>query len=238
QQVKGPAAAREELLARIKADAGVFKYQIALAELDFVQGRPDDSIQLLEKLIGNARSRDDGIAAQIAVAQIQVSRKNLDAAKELIVGILRQDDRNIDGLKLQAQLLLEQGQLDAAIAELRQALNDQPQSKDLMLLLATAYERSGSIELAEKQYADAVRVSNFDVAIGLAYAEFLQGRGNIERAEDILTQLASRWPNNVAVLTKLADVKLARQNWVGAQAIAETIQRIGSSTGGVAHQIQ
>src|SRR5262249_658650 len=169
---------------------------------------------------------------------IQFSRKNFEAAKELVVSILRKDDRNIDGLKLQAQLRLEQGQLDAAIADLRQALNDQPQSKDLMVLLATAYERSGSIDVAEKQYADATRVSNFEAGIGLAYAEFLQRRGNIERAEDILAQLASRWPNNVVVLTRLADIKLVRQNWIDAQAIAETIQQIGGGAGGVAEQIQ
>ena len=40
QQLKGPAAAREELLARIKAGADVAKYQIALAEFDFAQGAP------------------------------------------------------------------------------------------------------------------------------------------------------------------------------------------------------
>jgi predicted Zn-dependent protease len=236
QRVKGPAVAREELLSRIKVGANVFKYQLALAEFDFAQGRADDSIQLLEKLISDARVPNDAMAAQVVLAQLQFSRKNFDTAKTLVASILRKDNRNLDGLKLQAQLRLEQGQVDAAVTDLRQALNDQPQSKDLMVLLATAYERSGSIELAEKQYADATRASNFDVGIGLTYAAFLQRRGNIERAEDILTQLARRWPNNIAVLTRLADVKLVRQNWIGAQAIAEAIQQIGG--GGVADQIQ
>src|SRR5262249_5654005 len=36
----------------------------------------------------------------------------------------------------------------------------------------------------------------------------------------------------------VADVKLARQNWIGAQAIAETIKQIGGGTGGVSDQIQ
>src|SRR5262249_53077692 len=89
QQVKEPAAAREEILARIKAGAEVSKYQIALAEFDIGQGRPDDSIQLLEKLISNARSREDAVAAQVKLAQIQFSRKNLDAAKALVADILR-----------------------------------------------------------------------------------------------------------------------------------------------------
>ena len=100
-----------------------------------------------------------------------------------------------------------------------------------MILLANAYENSGAIELAEKQYADAAKTSNFDAGVSLNYVAFLQRRGNVERAEDLLTQLARRWPNNVAVLSTLADVRLARQNWIGAQEIAETIRRIGNVGG-------
>ena len=48
------------------------------------------------------------------------------------------------------------------------------------------------------------------------------------RAEDLLTELASRWPNNIAILSTLAQVRLARQNWIGAQEVAETIRRIGN----------
>ena len=50
---------------------------------------------------------------------------------------------------------MERGQLDAAIADLRQALDGQPRAADLMLQLAIAYERRGDIELAEKQFAEA-----------------------------------------------------------------------------------
>ena len=105
-----------------------------------------------------------------------------------------------------------------------------------MSLLATAYERSGLIELADKQLADATRASDFDAKIGLEYAAFLQRRGSIARAEDILIGLNKRRPNNIQVLSALAQVRLARQNWSGAQEIAESIRRIGNN-GGVADQI-
>ena len=100
-----------------------------------------------------------------------------------------------------------------------------------MLLLAAAYERNGSIELADKQYADATKVSNFNAAVGLNYAAFLQRRGTVERAEDILVELSKRSPNNLAVLSTLAQVRLARQEWIGAQEIADTIRRIGNDHG-------
>ena len=227
QQFKGPAAARQELMARINAGGQVFQYQLALADLDLAEGKVADGIQLLENLVSNAGSPEDILAAQVKLAQMQFQQKKFDRAEELVSSILRKDSRNIDGLKLRASIRLQRGQLDVAIADLRQALDDQPRASDLMVLLANAYERSGSMELAEKQYADAAKTSGFDAGVSLNYVAFLQRRGNVERAEDILTQLAQRWPNNVVVLSALADVRLARQNWIGAQQIAEKIRQIG-----------
>lgn len=226
-QFKGADAARQELLSRINAGGEVFRYQIALAEFDFAQGNATDSIQLLESLIKNARSRDDALAAQNKLAQVQFSRKNFDAAEALVSEILRKDSNNIDGLRIRASIHLERKRFEAAIADLRQALNGQPRSTELMLLLALAYERSGSIELAERQYADATTSSGFSPTAGLPYVEFLRRRGGIERAEGLLTEMATRAPSNIAVLSTLADVMLTRQNWIGAQEIAEKIRRMG-----------
>ena len=78
--------------------------------------------------------------------------------------------------------------------------------------------------------------SDLDTNIGLEYAAFLQRRGSIARAEDILIGLNKRRPDNIKVLSALAQVRLARQNWIGAQEIAELIRRVDSS-GGVADQI-
>jgi tetratricopeptide (TPR) repeat protein len=229
--IKGPAAARQELEARIKAGGQVSAYQLALAEFEFAQGNVKDSVSLLENLGSNADTRETALAAKAKLAEFYLSTKRFDEAEALVSQILRQDSRNASGLKLRAQVRLERGQLDAAVADLREALNDSPRSTELMLLLAAAYERTGSIELAEKQYADSTKVSDFNAAIGLNYVAFLRRRGNVEHAEDILAKLAERSPNNIAVLSAWAQLRLARQNWIGAQEIADAIRRIGNDNG-------
>src|SRR5262249_44393054 len=143
-----------------------------------------------------------------------------EAAEALIANILRKDNRNIGALKLRASLRMDRGELDPAIADLRQALNDQPRSTELMVLLAVAYERGGSIELAEKQFANATKASSFDPAVGLNYVAFLRRRGSAARAEDVVTEMAGRRPGDVRVLRALAELRLARQNWAGAQEVA------------------
>ena len=200
RETKGPAAARQEVIARINAGAQVFPYQIMLAEFDLAQGNVTDGIKLLEKLAESADSPDHALTAKTKLAEFHLSKKDLEAAKTLVAEVLGKDSRNTAGLKLRSSIRLEEGELDAAIADARQALNEQPGSTELLLLLATAYERSGSIELADKQYADVFKASKFDGTVGLNYAAFLQRRGNVARAEDILSELAGRWPNNILVL--------------------------------------
>jgi tetratricopeptide (TPR) repeat protein len=227
----GAPAARQELLTRIAAGGDVFPYQIALAEFDFAQGNFDSSVQLLKSLISSASTPENILTAQTRLAELYLAKKQIEPAEALVSDILRKDNRNIGGLRLRAAIHMERGDLDPAISDLRQALNDQPRSPDLMLLLATAYERSGSIELAEKQFADAMRAANFAPNVGLNYVVFLQRRGSVARAEDVLTDLASRWPQNLQILSSLGQVKLQRQDWVGAQEIADSIRHLGNDSG-------
>jgi Tfp pilus assembly protein PilF len=233
---RSPATARQELNARISAGGEVFPYQIALADMDFAEGKPTDGRRLLEQLVSAESSPEHVRTAKINLAQSYLTERNFDQAETLATDVLRSDPHNVSALKLRASVHLERAQVDAAVADLLDALNYQPRSTELRSLLATAYERSGLIELADKQLADATRVSDMDPHIGLEYTTFLQRRGSIARAEDILIGLNKRRPNNIQVMSALAQIRLARQNWTGAQEIAESIRRL-SNSGGAADQI-
>jgi predicted Zn-dependent protease len=234
--IKGATAARQELQTRVGGGGDVFQYQIALAELYFAEGNTRDAELLLEKLGAETTSAERTLMAQAKLAEMYLSSKKIDAAESLLAKVLEKDKRNATALRLRATLQMDRGKFDAAISDLRQALNDQPRSADLMSLLAIAYERSGSMELADKQFADAARVSNFDATVGLTYVAFLRRRGSVARAEDILVELASRSPGNVAVLSTLAEVRLIRQNWAGAQEIADALRKAGDQRG-IADQV-
>ena len=229
--IKGPAAAREELQARIRAGGQVSDYQIALAQLDFAQGDAHKSVSLLENLGKNSDFPETALLAKVKLAEIYFAKGKIDEANELVSQILQKDHRNPGALKVRAEIHLKQGQVDAAISDLREALNDNPRSLPLTLLLASAYERIGSIDLAEKQYVAAMRISNGNAVVGLEYVAFLNRRGNPQRAGDILAQLAKRYPDNIRVLTTLAEFRLRQRNWAGAKEIADTIRRIGNDKG-------
>jgi tetratricopeptide (TPR) repeat protein len=230
-EVKGAAIAREELVTRIKAGGDVFPYQMALADLDFAQGKFDDSVALLEGFISAPGSPEHTLAAQTKLAEFYFRKANYPAAEKLVSDIIKKDPRNISGLKIRASIRIEQGQLESAIADLREALNGQPKSSELLLLMALAYERDGKLELADRQYADATKSASGNPNVSLRYVAFLQREGRVARAEDVLTEAASANPRSIDLLSALAQIRLARQNWTGALAVADSIQANGNDRG-------
>lgn len=223
---KGADAARAELEARIKAGGDDFDYQIALAELNLGQNRAADAVQALQKLTSTAATPDKKLAAQVKLAEVYIAKNDKAAAEPLIADILSKDRRNSGALRLRAALSIDKGQIDSAISDLREALNDQPKSVELLSLMAVAYERSGKAELADRQYADALKSSNSNPDVVLRYVAFLQRKGDAARAEEILTEAANRNSGNLQIWSSLAQVKLSRQNWSGALAIADAIGRV------------
>lgn len=220
---KGTDAARAELMSRIKAGGDTFDYRFALAELDFVGQRQGDAISELQKLVSETDSADRKLKAQVRLAEMLIARGDKATAEPLISEILAKDRRNSGGLRLRAVLSLEKGQTDSAVADLREALNDQPKSPELLIALALAYEQGGKPELAGRQYADALKNSNLNIEVALRYVAFLQRRNDAPRAEDVLTEVVARYPGNLQALSSLAQVKLSRQNWDGALSIAQII---------------
>jgi len=227
--VKGPPAGRDELNKRIKAGGDVFNYQLALSELDVAQGNATEAEQQLKSLVSGSTAPDRKLMAQSKLAELYVSKANFPAAEPLIAAILKADRRNLSGLRLRAAIRIEQGQFDNAIADLREALNDQPKSTELLLLLAAAYERSGKNELADRQYADALKISGGAPNIALRYVAFLQRRGDVSHAEDVLTDVVARNPSNSQLLTALAQIRVARKNWAGVLAVADNMSKLGAN---------
>jgi tetratricopeptide (TPR) repeat protein len=236
-QVKGPNVARTELDTRIRAGGEVFDYQLTLAELDFAQNKVSEATQALQALANTAATPDMKIAAQVKLAEMYVAKANLAAAEPIISEILGKDRRNAGAMKLRAAINIDKGQIDSAISDVREALNDQPKSPELLMLLAVAYERGGKNELADRQFADALKSSGMNPDVALRYVAFLQRRGEATRAEEVLTEISNRYPNNLQVLSSLGQIRLTRQNWTGALAIADAIGRLNDGRG-LADQIR
>ena len=234
---RGANAAKDELSARIKAGGDTFPYQMALVDLNYLQGKSADAVNSLNTIIKGPGSPEHVLAAKVKLAEISVSRRDFSAAEPIIADVLQKDSRNTGALKLRAMIHLEKGEFDGAISDLREALNNQPKSSELLLLLASAYQRSGKLELADRQLADAVKSSDWAPAVSLQYASYLQGREDLAHAEDVLVEAIGHNPKNIQLLGALAQLRLARKNWPGALAVSDAVRATGDNPG-IADQIK
>ena len=225
--IRGIPAANAELVRRIAQGGKIFPYQIALAKLEFTQGKFDESKRMLTDLIEHPAAPENASTARVTLAQLYIDRKEPGVAEPLISEVLSKDAGNTEALRLRAVIRLDRGQTDDAISDLRRALNDQPRSPELLAGLAIAYERSGAIELADKSFQDALKASGYQTTYGLNYVTFLQRRGFTTQAETVLGDLISRHPNDVAVLSAVAKDRIAHQDWAAAHEIAGEIRNLG-----------
>ena len=87
---------------------------------------------------------------------MMMSKNDNAEATKLVEAVLTDDEKNVEALTLRATIRMANGKLNDAIEDLRAAFNQAPQSAQIIGLLADAYERNGSVALADEQYAKAL----------------------------------------------------------------------------------
>ncbi|WP_434056210.1 MAG: tetratricopeptide repeat protein [Roseibium sp.] len=227
---EGQQAARQELENIIKArnDEGddAFALRIALGELLFRSNQASDAIDLLQTVVSETSDQRQKNQARIMLATLYGQTADIEQAETLVNQILEDDAANVDALRLRSTIKTSRNDNAGAVDDILAALNEAPEDARLRTLLASAYERDGSSVLAEEQYARALALDNNSPEVGLPMVRFLLRHGKGEQAERVLESVRERNPSNREVLTLLAQQRLARRDWVGAQAISDTLREI------------
>ena len=97
---------------------------------------------------------------------------------------------------------------EAAIIDLRRALDQNPLDPEISTLLADAHARNGSPELQGERLATAVQVSNAAPAESLRYAAFLIEDGRRGAAMSVLSDARKAAPGNLDVLMQIGRMSL------------------------------
>ena len=232
---KGPAAAIEELKTLVsekKQDGDLnYKLQMALAQLQFTSGDRSEAIDIAQSLVA-ATDGDKRNAARIAFARMAATEQKFDEAEKSVDAVIGEDPKNADALGVRAWIRLTKGEVSKATDDLLVAVNEAPQNAQLIELLGEAYERAGLVTLAEEQYAKALSIGSNPANAGLQLAQFHLRYGRTEQARRVLEDVLARAPKDRRVLTLLARLRLATQDWVGAQEIADKLARAGQRVEG------
>lgn len=228
---KGQAAGRAELRALAEANTGKPQadvYTSVLASMDFQDGKQDQAIATLQDILTRAEDSDQTRDIKIILARMLDATGKHDPAATLISQVLEADPSNTEALKLRAIWAISQDRTGDAILDLRNAQGQAPRDPQIMTLLASAFERDGSADLAGEQLAKAVEASGSAAEESLRYAAFLREQGRNQIAESILTDARRVSPGNVDILNGLAEIYLEGRQWPQVRDIANTLRTIAT----------
>tara|TARA_R110002096_G_scaffold416576_2_gene619440 strand:- start:282979 stop:285336 length:2358 start_codon:yes stop_codon:yes gene_type:complete len=230
-------AAEAELIALIQRGTDVVRYQLALSEFYLGNNKTDEAKDVLDKIVERTGSSEDGLIARARLGELALAEGDHDEASQIISEILEIDSVNVAALEMRGSIYLNNNMYDNAIQDLRIVLNETPNSVRASILLSRAYELTGSIELADDTLSDAVRFSDSDGSVALAYANFLIKQSAQARAEEVLVQALNVNSNDLELLNLLARVRLLQQNWLGAQQVADVIKQLDEN-GNIGSEIE
>ena len=219
----GTAEAEAKLRAYIDAEPDNADLKFALVDFLYSVERPEDAEAVLDDLAG-AEEPATALRAKNRIAAKMLREGEREAAQALVDEILAADERNTDALIKRADLRIEAEDFDNAIIDLRTALDNDPDSTAAMRMMASAFELQNNVNFAQAELAKAFDVSDRDPDIANEFAQFLIRHGNVRRAEEVLVRSLADHEGDLDNLRLLAGVRLNRQDWRGAEEIAEIIE--------------
>lgn len=229
-EVRGPEAAHTELEALVAAATAAgtdpVPYARVLAGLDISQGRTADGIAALRAIIDGAAPSDARRETQIELARTLAASGDGAAADALVETVLAEDHGQVAALKLRAERRIAADQPEAAITDLRAALNQEPRDSETLTLMAMAYERQGARELAGERLALAVEVSDAAPAESIRYARFLMQDDRIGPAEAVVAEALRRQPRNPELLALSGQIDVSQRDWQGARKAAAQLRAV------------
>lgn len=235
---RGADAARTELERRLKQPKPSYRYTVALARVQFGQGKTKEAMDILRQFLEQEPAETDALDVRTELGRMLFASNDKAAATELIEAVLAADARHVGALSARATIRLKDGDVEGAIADLRTALNEDPKSSQVNLVLAEAYEMAGHLELAQERLAETAANAGYEPRSTAPYLAFLRRYQKLDRVEDVLTRVLAASPSDIETLKQLADVRLRRGNWTGAQEIADALRKADGGPVDVANQIE
>ena len=212
-ETRGAEAAATALDEAIAVNPNPKIYQALRATLTYQQGDREAAVATLEGLLLEAEPNDETHGIKVTLARFLIGMDNQVGAQQQIAEVIAADPSHVNALKIQAGWQIDGDETDEAIAGLRTALDKAPEDVEAMTLMARAYQRAGSPELARDFLALAADVSLNDPAPVMRYARVLIDEERYLAAEDILLPALRRTPQNIDILNMLGQLYIGMEDY-------------------------
>jgi tetratricopeptide (TPR) repeat protein len=195
--------------------------RIALAEHYLYQGRMEDSEKELNAIIKEMNSQK----ARKVLAEIKLETGKVADAKPIVDGILKENDKDLDGKYLKGRIALVEKRLDDAKALFGDVVKQDAGMARARLYNGLTEIQQGQVEVGRKEIEEAVKLDPGNARAQLLLGEVSLRMGAPAAAEKAALEVLRRNPSNALAAILLADSFLARKEWKKGEQIYQAMMK-------------
>ncbi len=219
----GQEAAEEALRGYVADLPESMELQLALGQLYETVKKPDEALATYEIIARIEPKSSIGLAARNRIALIRVQQQQPEEAKEIIAGILADEQDNAGALLVRAAFSFAEKRFDDAVTDLRTVLRVEPESEPALLLLARSHNAAKNRELAQDAYRRLIELNPAHPSASTEFAELLAQSGDVPMAEEVLREQLAATPDNSQAASNLIQALLLQGDVEGAETQARSM---------------
>lgn len=193
------------------------------------------SAKLQLKVLANfPDSKNNHLKARALLAEVLLSEGERKPALKLLFKNLKENSEHEETHLVKAIYDLDNSDYELAIGSLRIVLKNNPDSEVGLVLLGRIYIESGSELLADDSFRQALQVNPANIEAAIPVVRALIESQDLERADKIITRVLDSSPDDTKLLMFYTQIKLLRQDWLGAKLVVDRLESIGNAKAYVA----
>ncbi len=200
-----------------------YNARFALADFYLSMRRGAKAVKILQEIAADDPDGPKGVMARNRLAALRLSQGHIEDAEKLVAGVLKDNPKDMDAIRLQGQIALLKKDGLKAVNNFRIIVQDQPKNPEAWLLLARAHKLQGELEQAKEKAAKALEVKpDFLEARNFLYGLFLEAKDYDGAIQAIKGALRAN-DKDTSNLIALGDIYVLKGDYVQAQ---NTFQKV------------
>ncbi len=193
------------------------------AKLALYKDQPEKIQQLLEQIVEDDKLGTSGIDARNKLAVMHNAQGDETEARKLIEEVIELDAKNVPALLLRSGFLIKAKEYDAAIADARSVLRENPESEKALLVLALGQLKTNNLELAQESLEKVLLINPKNLVATKDLARLRVAKKEYDEAIALLEKAKETHKDDKDISVMLIDLYGQAQKWEKAEQFANEL---------------